>query len=191
MLIPFSEDVCNLSIRTSIRHLLIEGLKLEELDGIVDVYLPDLRYSSDKWGREYSRAPEYPAHARRAIKEMYRQVGNLAVDGDGIAVRGVIVRHLILPDGIAGSRETLEWLAGELSHDITVSIMSQYHPAYRAGQYPPLSRAISRAEYEEVVDIVNGLGLENGWLQELGSEKEYLPDFQDDNPFNRSAGKKV
>lgn len=159
---------------------------IEELDGIVDIYLPDLRYSSDKWSREFSEAPDYPAHARDAIREMYRQVGNLEVDGDGIAVRGVIVRHLILPDGLAGSRQTLKWLASELSPEITVSIMSQYHPAYRARQYPSLARTIRRAEYQEVVDLVNSLGLENGWLQEMGAEKDYLPDFKEDNPFNRA-----
>ncbi len=158
---------------------------LRELDGIVDIYLPDLRYASDRWGRRFSRVPDYVARARAAIQEMYRQVGDLAVDGEGIARRGLIVRHLILPNGFAGSRESLAWLAGEVSPTVTVSIMSQYFPAHRAQRIPLLSRKISASEYSEVVKLIDELGLENGWIQEMGAAEDYLPDFQrEGNPFS-------
>jgi putative pyruvate formate lyase activating enzyme len=160
----------------------LKTLKL--LDGIIDIYLPDLRYASDKWARRFSRAPDYVAHNRAAIKEMYRQVGDVVMDEDGMAVRGVIVRHLILPNGLAGSRESLTWLAKEVAPTITVSIMSQYYPAHRAKQIPLLSRTITLAEYSEVVDLVDSLGLEKGWIQEMGADETYQPDFtRDGHPF--------
>jgi putative pyruvate formate lyase activating enzyme len=160
----------------------LKTLKL--LDGIIDIYLPDLRYASDKWARRFSRVPDYVAHNRAAIKEMYRQVGDVVMDEDGMAVRGVIVRHLILPNGLAGSRESLTWLAKEVAPTITVSIMSQYYPAHRAKEIPLLSRAITLSEYSEVVELVDSLGLENGWLQEMGAGETYQPDFtRDGHPF--------
>jgi len=157
---------------------------LRELDGIVDIYLPDLRYASDAWANRFSQAPDYVAQARQAIKEMYRQVGELVVDEFGVAQRGVIVRHLILPNGLAGSKESLGWLAREVSPRVTVSIMSQYHPVHRANQFSLLARPISLAEYEEVRRVMEGVGLENGWIQEMGAQKVYLPDFErEGHPF--------
>ncbi len=162
---------------------------LRELDGIVSIYLPDLRYASDKWARKFSQAPGYVAHARAAIKEMYRQVGDLALDEAGLARRGLIVRHLILPNGLAGSHDSLTWLVSEVSPAVTVSIMSQYFPVHRASRIPVLSRVISASEYSEVVDLVDRLGLEDGWLQEMGAADNYLPDFRrEDNPFDMVAG---
>jgi len=111
---------------------------LKALDGIVSVYLPDIRYADDKLAKKYSQTPDYVAHNRNAIKEMYRQVGDLVVDKHGLAQRGLIVRHLILPNDIAGSRESLAWLAQELSPSVTVSIMSQYSPQH--SQEPCLSQ---------------------------------------------------
>ncbi|HLB28415.1 MAG TPA: radical SAM protein, partial [Dehalococcoidales bacterium] len=137
-----------------------------------------LRYASDEYGKQFSQAPDYVSNARAAIREMHRQVGNLVTDEDGIAQRGLIVRHLVLPNGIAGSRETLTWLAHEISPEVTVSIMSQYYPAHHATGIPALSRRITPAEYAEVVDIVNELGLENGWLQEMDAPDTYQPDFE-------------
>jgi len=162
---------------------------LRELDGIISVYLADLRYASDKWARKLSRAPDYVARARTAIQEMYRQVGDLVTDADGLAQRGLIVRHLILPNGMAGSRDSLTWLAEEVSPEVTVSIMSQYFPAHRAQRVPLLSRAILPSEYSEVVNLLDSLGLENGWLQEMGASEDYLPDFRHENdPFSPSVG---
>lgn len=157
---------------------------LKALDGVVDIYLADLRYASDGWAWRLSRAPDYRAHARVAIAEMYRQVGLLETDDDGIARSGLIVRLLVLPDGLAGSRESLSWLATEVSPEVTVSIMSQYHPAHHADRVPSLRRTITRAEYDEVVDLLGSLGMENGWVQEMGSDGDYLPDFdRDGHPF--------
>ena len=162
---------------------------LKELDGIVDVYLPDLRYASDEWARKFSQAPDYVPHARQAITEMYRQVGDLITDEDGVAQRGLIVRHLILPNGLAGSEESLSWLAHELSPTVTVSIMSQYLPLHRAKRIPVLSRTISTEEYEEVVQLLSDLRLDNGWVQEMGASDNYVPDFErEGHPFFVSGG---
>lgn len=157
---------------------------IKELEGIIDIYMPDLRYASDEWARKFSYAPDYTAHAREAIKEMYRQVGDLVVDESGVARRGLIVRHLILPNGLADSEESLTWLAQELSPTVTVSIMAQYIPLHRASKIPLLSRKISLAEYQRVLNMIAPLGLENGWMQEMEAAENYVPDFeQEGHPF--------
>jgi putative pyruvate formate lyase activating enzyme len=157
---------------------------IKALDGIVDIYLPDIRYSSDANAEKYSRAKDYVLNNRAVIKEMYRQAGDLQVDEDEIAYKGVIVRHLILPEGLAGSRESLTWLAQNVSSSITVSIMSQYYPCHQAAKYKELSRTITYREYSEVVELLEGLGLENGWLQEMDAPANYLPDFtREGHPF--------
>jgi len=150
---------------------------LRELDGIISIYLPDLRYASNTWAGMFSQASDYVERARDAIKEMHRQVGNLIVDEEGIAQKGLIVRHLILPNQLAGSQDSLAWLVREISPQVTVSIMSQYFPAHLAPQIPLLSRTISLEEYDEVRELVEKLGLENGWLQGMGASQDYLPDF--------------
>jgi putative pyruvate formate lyase activating enzyme len=151
---------------------------LRELDGIISIYLADLRYASDKPAKKFSQAPDYVARAREAIKEMYRQVGNLVIDKSGVAQRGLIVRLLILPNGLAGTEESLSWLAWELSPTVTVSLMSQYSPQHRAKQIPLLSRTISATEYREAVKCLEELGMENGWVQEMGASEVYVPDFE-------------
>jgi putative pyruvate formate lyase activating enzyme len=157
---------------------------LKELDGIVSVYLPDLKYASDRWAKKFSHAPDYVARSREAIKEMYRQVGELTVDESGLAQRGLIIRHLILPNGLAGSEESLIWLASEVSPTATVSIMSQYSPLHRAKKIPLLSRTISVAEYEATLQLLSDVGIENGWVQEMGASESYLPDFErEGHPF--------
>lgn len=157
---------------------------LKELDGVISIYLPDLKYTSDEWADKFSQAPDYVARSRQAIKEMYRQVGELVVDGSGVAQQGVIVRHLILPNGLAGSRESLTWLANEVSDKVTVSLMSQYHPVHRAHQFPQLSRHISVSEYKEVLKVMDEVGLESGWIQKMGAQEVYLPDFErEGHPF--------
>jgi len=157
---------------------------LRELDGIISIYLADLRYASNKWGRRFSKAPDYVERARAAIREMYRQVGNLVVDEENIARKGLIVRHLILPNGIAGSRDSLGWLVGEVSPQVAVSLMSQYFPAHLAPRLPLLSRTITSEEYNEVVGLVEELGIENGWMQAMDASKSYLPDFSGEGaPF--------
>jgi putative pyruvate formate lyase activating enzyme len=158
---------------------------LRELDGVISIYLADLRYASNKWARKFSQAPDYVERARMAIKEMYRQVGDLVVDDEGIARKGLIVRHLILPNRLAGSQDSLRWLVSEVSPTVTVSIMSQYFPIHRALQIPLLSRTISLSEYLEVRELVDELGIENGWVQEMSAAENYLPDFaREGHPFN-------
>ena len=157
---------------------------LKELDGVISIYLPDLRYASDRWAKKFSHAADYVKRAREAIKEMYRQAGDLVVDESGLAQRGLIVRHLILPNGLAGSEESLTWLARELSPTVTVSIMSQYKPMHRASRIPLLSRKITIDEHETVLRLLTGLGIENGWVQEMESAEKYLPDFErEGHPF--------
>jgi len=160
----------------------LETIRL--LEGIIDIYLPDLRYASDEYAEKFSSAPDYVKNARQAIKEMYRQVGDLVLDESDVAQRGVIVRHLVLPNDIAGSRESLTWLAREVSTTVTVSIMSQYLPMYRAVTFPELARKITCAEYQTVLELVDELGLENGWMQEMESPENYVPDFErEGHPF--------
>ena len=144
----------------------LEALRL--LDGIVDIYLPDMRYSDDSVARTYSAAPHYPEINRAAVKEMFRQVGNLVLDEDGIATRGLIVRHLVLPNGLSGTEGVMKFLAEEISKDVYISLMSQYFPAYKAHEFSKLSRRITSEEYEEAYHIMQKYGLENGWIQDIG-----------------------
>ena len=143
----------------------IETLRL--LDGIVDIYLSDMRYSDSAAAMKYSIAPDYPEINRAAIKEMYRQVGNLVLDEQGVAKKGLIIRHLVLPGGIGGTEGVIQFLAEEISKDASVSLMSQYFPAYRAREFEELNRRITHEEYEEAYQIMLKYGLENGWVQEL------------------------
>ncbi len=158
---------------------------IKTLDGIISIYLPDLKYASDDNSKKYSIAPDYVKHSRAAIKEMYRQVGDIITDENGIVEKGMIVRHLILPDRLAGSVNSLRWLANKISLSVTVSIMSQYYPTVNTRKIPQLSRSISKDEHQEVVSLAHELGLENGWIQEMESKEYYLPDFSNTNsPFN-------
>ncbi len=160
----------------------LETLKL--LEGIFDIYLPDLKYSDEKTGRKYSAAPDYPAKARMAITEMYRQVGLLETDTQGIAHRGLLIRHLVLPNELSGSVETLRWIASTLSPKVTISIMAQYYPAHRASQVPMLSRTLRIREYERVLEELHRLKFENALYQELNAAAYYRPHFfEGDHPF--------
>lgn len=143
----------------------LEALRL--LDGIVDVYLPDMRYSDDAVARTHSVAPYYPEINRAAIKEMFRQVGNVVLDEDGIATRGLIIRHLVLPNGLSGTDGVMKFLADDISKDVYISLMSQYFPAYKAHEIKELSRRITSDEYEEAYQIMQKHGLENGWIQNI------------------------
>ena len=158
---------------------------LKMLDGIIDIYLPDIKYASNLHADEFSHCSDYVESSRQAIKEMYRQAGNLVTDQSGIAQRGLIVRHLILPNDVAGSDDSLRWLANDISRDVTVSIMAQYYPCHLAPQEPLISRKISLAEYSHVAETINEVGLENGWFQEIGASEFYLPDFnRPGHPFS-------
>ena len=134
----------------------LESLRL--LDGIVDIYLADLKYLKEDYGRKYSKVKNYPEVAKNAIKEMYRQVGDLKVDKNGIAYRGLLVRHLVLPNNISTTEEVLNFLKS-VSPNIHVNIMPQYFPTYRAYEYPELSRSIYINEYEKALKYAEKLGL--------------------------------
>jgi putative pyruvate formate lyase activating enzyme len=142
----------------------LETLRL--LDGIVDIYLPDMRYSDNAVAMKFSIAPDYLEINRATVREMYRQVGNLVLDEKGIAKQGLIIRHLVLPGNSAGTEEVMKFLAEEISRDVFISLMFQYFPAYRAAEFRELSRRVSAEEYEAAYQIMLKYGLENGWVQE-------------------------
>jgi putative pyruvate formate lyase activating enzyme len=137
---------------------------IKSLNGIVDIYLPDMRYASEEMAEEYSCAPGYVANNRALIKEMNRQVGVLEIKDD-VALRGLIIRLLILPGGISGSLDTLEFIAQRVGKDTYLSVMSQYYPAYKALSHKKLGKRISQEDYSEVTGKMQQLGLDNGWLQ--------------------------
>ena len=139
---------------------------LSLLDGIVDVYLPDMKYSEDKPAIQFSAAPRYSEYNRSALLEMFRQVGHLELDENGIAVKGLIIRHLVLPEGNAGSRESLRWIAENLGSETHIALMNQYFPAHRAFETPGIQRKITEEEYDDAVEALEEFGLENGWVQE-------------------------
>lgn len=134
---------------------------LELMDGVVDIYMPDFKFWDAEMARQYAKAPDYPKAARRAIKEMHRQVGPLVLDEKGLAVRGVLLRHLVMPGGVAGTREILEWVARELGPDTYVNIMAQYRPAGKVGldSYGEINRRITREEYAQALETARAAGL--------------------------------
>ncbi|MCL5268344.1 MAG: radical SAM protein [Bacteroidetes bacterium] len=160
---------------------------LRFLDGVVDIYLPDLKYSEEMDGYSFSKVKEYPQSARRAIKEMHRQVGGeLLIDDDGLLKRGLLIRHLVLPNDLAGSESTLKWIAEELGRDTALSIMSQYYPTNKADSITLLSRHVRESEYDKVLELLDKFELENGWMQNFESQDYYKPDFTDRaEPFKR------
>ncbi len=151
----------------------IETLRL--LEGVVDVYLPDIKYSSPQASLAYSGRDDYVGHNRAALLEMWRQVGPLKVDREGIATRGMVVRHLVLPGNLAGTAESLKFLADHLGSELWVSLMNQYFPAHEALRTPPLDRKISEEEYESAFQISCDLGLHNGFVQMCSEEEEEGP----------------
>jgi putative pyruvate formate lyase activating enzyme len=135
------------------------------LDGLVDIYLADLRYTESQHAAKYSDAPNYVERDRAALREMHRQVGILEVDVEGVAVRGLIIRHLVLPDDAAGTAEALRFVAGELSPLTYVSLMSQYYPTHKAGDFPEIARPITRREWARAREAMADAGIRNGWVQ--------------------------
>jgi len=136
------------------------------LDGIVDIYLPDMRYENNDVAIKYSGAADYPQYNREALKEMHRQVGVAKIDNAGIIKRGVIIRHLVLPHNISGTDEIMKFIARELSQDTYISLMSQYFPCYQAAQFKEISRRITSKEYAEAKQAMVRYGLNKGWVQE-------------------------
>jgi len=136
------------------------------LDGIVDIYLPDMRYADNNMAIKYSAAPDYPKYNQETLREMHRQVGIAKMNNEGIIKRGVIIRHLVLPNNISGTDKLMEFIARELSKDTYISLMSQYFPCYRATQFKEISRRISYQEYQDAKMSMQRYGLSNGWSQE-------------------------
>lgn len=160
---------------------------LELLDGVVDIYLVDAKYADETVAELLSEGRGYVSASRAAIVDMVRQVGFLNVAPDGIARRGVLVRHLVLPGRLAGSRQVLGWLAETFGPDVPISLMAQYHPRHRAGEHPPLDRALTQEEYAEVVEWAVQAGFGHLYLQETESAPCYLPDFRCEAPFVQPA----
>ena len=159
--------------------------EIRKLEGLIDVYLPDFKYMDKDIGREYSDAPDYPQIALNAIKEMYRQVGSsILLNDDEQAERGMVIRHLVLPGNAQNSIKVLQEIADKISPHINISLMSQYYPTYHVAGHKFLGRILRRKEYQLVVDAMEDLGINDGWIQDLDSYENYRPDFErKDHPF--------
>ena len=154
---------------------------IELLWGLVDVYLPDLKYYSSELSRAYSQAQDYFPVAAKAIKAMVQQVGRPVLDAQGIMTRGVLVRHMVLPGARHDSMKLLDWLWQNFGHDIYLSLMSQYTPMYKAGEYKALKRRLTTFEYQSVIDYARELGVTQCFIQQRSSAtKAYVPNWQDD-----------
>lgn len=139
---------------------------LQLLDGVVDVYLPDAKYSDNKHALRTSKMPRYVDYNQAALREMYRQVGPLQLDHEGIARRGLLIRHLVMPEDISGTRQVLSWIAGELGADTPISLMDQYFPAWKAVNDPMLNRRLTWEEYRTALDILDEFDFTAGYVQE-------------------------
>ena len=155
----------------------VETLKL--LEGYVDIYLPDLKYYYDDLAKKYSKVDNYFEIATKAIQEMYRQVGTPVLDENGVMKKGLMIRHLILPNEVQNSKKVLKWIKENIDSIVYVSIMAQYFPTYKAKEIPEIARKITKEEYEKVENYLYELDLENGYIQELGEhEEEYVPTWE-------------
>lgn len=151
---------------------------IKALKGYIDVYLPDLKYYSNNLAKKYSNINNYFETATNAIKEMYRQVGNAEFDENGIIQKGVIIRHLVLPNHLQNSKHILKWIKENMPDDVYVSIMAQYFPTYKAKQVKDINRKLTQKEYKEIENYLYTLDLQNGYIQELGEhEEEYVPNW--------------
>lgn len=164
-----------------------DSVKMLKLyDGVIDIYLPDLKYGNNEYAKTYSKIDNYFDYAKLALKEMFRQVGDELIYEGNVVVRGMIIRHLVLPNDLAESERIFQFIAEELSPDVHISLMSQYNPMHKAKKYVLLNRKIRESEYEKVLDLMDKYGLKNGWIQDMDSNEYYLPEFNRDrtNPFN-------
>ncbi len=155
----------------------VEMLKL--YDGIIDIYLPDFKWGENSVGKTYSRVSDYFDVVKPAIKEMYRQVGSELIFENGVVVRGLIIRHLLIPNSLAETENVFRFISEELDTKVHISLMAQYYPANKADKYPLISRNISYSEYARAIELLDKFGLENGWVQELESKENYRPFFEE------------
>ncbi|MFA4842330.1 MAG: radical SAM protein [Candidatus Omnitrophota bacterium] len=144
------------------------------LAGVVDIYLADSRYADNYAAAKYSAALDYPKYNREALLEMQRQAGIANLDNRGIIKKGLIIRHLVLPNNVSGTEKIMEFIAKEVSTESYISLMSQYHPCYRAGEFKEINRRISYEEYRVAVKSMEKYGLYNGWTQDLSGQKQFL-----------------
>jgi len=151
---------------------------LRSLEGLVDIYLPDLRYMDPGAAARYSTAPDYATIATHAIYEMHRQVGVLQLDARGLARRGLLVRLLVLPGNLGRTDLALTWIADTLGPDTAVSLMGQFYPAHRAAEFAEINRSVSSQEYEAVRTHLEALGFARGYVQDVGSNASFTPDFR-------------
>ena len=152
---------------------------IKKLNGYIDIYLPDLKYYDNDLAFKYSGVKNYFENATEAIKEMYNQVGTPVLDENGIMKKGVIIRHLVLPNNLQNSKDVLKWINDNIDNKVFVSVMAQYFPTHRAKDFPELNRKLTKEEYEEIENFLYSLNLDNGYIQELGEhEEEYVPDFE-------------
>ena len=157
---------------------------IRNLEGMINIYLPDYKYISEKLASEYSDAGNYPSKALKAIKEMYYQKGStLRINEEGRAENGMLIRHLVLPGHSEESMKILQSISEELSPGVHLSLMSQYYPTPIVRNDQILNRPIYKEEYESVVETMESLGFRNGWVQDLDSTMNYRPDFRNENPF--------
>jgi len=157
---------------------------IRSLEGLIDVYLPDYKYVLPGIAQRFSDAADYPAIALAALKEMFYQKGSvLALDNEGRAENGILIRHLVLPGHADESKSVLKTLADEISTGINISLMSQYHPTREVRNHPELKRILYKAEYDSVVEEMEDLGFRNGWIQDMDSYQNYNPDFSREHPF--------
>ena len=152
---------------------------IKKLNGYIDIYLPDLKYYYDDLAFKYSGIKNYFKNATSTIKEMYNQVGAPNLDENGMIKKGLIIRHLILPNHIQNSKNVLKWINDNMDKNVFVSVMAQYFPTHMAKEFPEINRKLTKEEYEEIEDYLYSLDLDNGYIQELGEhEEEYVPDFE-------------
>ncbi len=152
---------------------------LKQLEGYIDIYLPDLKYAKNDLGEKISNVKNYFEIATKAIKEMVRQVGVPKLDEDGKMKKGVMIRHLVLPNQINNSKKVLKWIKENMPKDIYISVMAQYFPTYRAKEIEELNRKLTKEEWKEIEDYIEELEMENGYVQELGEhEEEYVPNWE-------------
>ena len=152
---------------------------IKDLDGYIDVYLPDLKYYSNELAIKYSKAPDYFDIATKAIIEMINQVGAPEFDDNGLIKKGVMIRHLVLPNHIQNTKNILKWIKENISEDIYINIMAQYFPTYKANKEELLNRKLSKKEYKEIEQYFYLMEFKNGYMQELGKhEEEYVPKWE-------------
>ena len=153
---------------------------LKKLDGYIDVYLPDLKYYYEELAIKYSKVQNYFKIATEAIKEMYKQVGSPKFDENGMIKKGLIIRHLVLPNNLENSKKVLEWIKENIDEKVYVSIMTQYFPTYKAQEYQEINRKINKEEYVEIENYIYDLGIENGYMQDFSEENEeqYVPKWE-------------